>query len=219
MLENIKQDYFRSKDQKATIVRILFRAFQDSGFRAVFFYRIGRWCRDRHLGLLAVFVERLMRHLSHCWISTLAEIGPGFRIAHVCGIIVPPKTCFGKNCTIRQNVTLGGNYDKVTEDGRGNPLIGDNVSIGPGAAILGPVTIGSNSIIGANALVTTSVPENSVVGAFRAEILAELSNSGQIVRPDRHMFLSRRELFARIEKLEKRICKLETTMNFRKENK
>jgi serine O-acetyltransferase len=214
MFENIKQDYNRSnylkkKEQKATLPRILFRSFQDSGFRAVFFFRIGRWCRDRHLGLLAAFFERLMRHWSHCWVSTLAKIGPGFVIAHVCGIIIPPDVVFGKNCIIRQNTTLGGNYDNRSDEGRTNPWIGDNVSIGPGAAILGPIRIGSNSIIGANALVTKSVPENSVVGAFRAEIVAKRANDGGIIRDNQKQLLSRHEISEKISALEKRIQELE----------
>jgi len=215
MIENIRQDYIRNREyfgrtkQKPGMVRILFRAFQDSGFRAVLFYRMGRWCRDRNLRLTAVFIERLMRHMSHCWISTLSDIGPGLIIAHGCGIVIPPGVILGKNCDVRQNITIGGNYGKRSEDGRTNPVIGDNVSIGAGAAVLGPIKIGSNSIIGANAVVTKSVPENSVVGAFRAEVLAERGPDGSIIRGDKHVFLSRKALYDRIEALEEKVKSLE----------
>jgi len=210
MLNNIKKDFERLSDlcklkTKPTVFAILWRAFQDSGFRAVFFFRIGRWCRLKRLGLVAAFFERLMRHLSHCWISTLADIGPGFIVAHVCGIIVPPGIHMGENCTIRQNVTLGGNYGKKNEKGRTNPWLEDNVSIGPGAVILGPVTIGSNTIIGANAVVTTSVPNNSVVAGMRAEIIAMRDENGNIQHFEEKIFLSRKEIFERIHELEKHL--------------
>lgn len=213
MFENIKHDYFGKKKQEATVLRVFFRAFQDSGFRAVFLYRIGRWCRDRNMNLTAALVERVMRHWSHCWISTLAKIGPGFTIGHVCGIVIPPGAVLGKNCHILQNSTIGGNFGKRDENGNINPIIGDNVTIGAGAAVLGPITVGSNSIIGANATLTTSIPENSVAGAFRAEVIAERSADGKIVHTGERIALSRRELFERIKNLEERIEELEKKIN------
>ncbi len=214
MFDNIKQDYwrscyFRKIPCRHSIVRIFLWAMQDSGFRAVMFYRMGRWCRVKKLNVIAALLERMMRHTSHCWISTLAEIGPGFVVAHVCGIVIPPETRIGRNCTIRHNASLGGNYGKKGVDGRGTPTLGDDISIGPGAVILGPITVGSNTIIGANAVVTKSVPENSVVGAFRAEVLGQRTKDGGIERPFKEAFLSRKELFERIRELENRVDKLD----------
>lgn len=81
-----------------------------------------------------------------------------------------PKVEIGKNCTTRLNTMLGGSYGKPERDGNKFPRLGDNISIGPSSAIFGPVTIGNNTIIGANAVVTSSVPENSVVGSLRAKL-------------------------------------------------
>jgi serine acetyltransferase len=157
------------------------------------------------MGVAAAIIERLMRHLCHCWISTVVDIGPGFVVAHVCGIIVDGAAGpIGKNCSIRQNVTIGGNYGK-NKNGRVQPLVGDNVSIGPGASILGPISIGSNTIIGANAVVTTDIPEKSVVGAFRAEVVAKIAEDGSIIRETERVFLSRRQLYEKIKALEERI--------------
>jgi serine O-acetyltransferase len=220
MLENVKQDYcasMRRTGKPANLARMLWRAMQDATFRAVFLYRIGRWCRLHRHPLGAALAERLMRHLSHCWISTLAELGPGFRIAHVCGIIVPPGIVFGANCEIRQNVTLGGNYGKRGPDGRTNPILGDDVSIGPGAVILGPIHVGSHTIVGANAVVTQSVPPYSVVTGFRAEVLATRTAEGAIVRDDKRVFLSRRELFERLSELERRVAAMEAGRELPKE--
>jgi serine O-acetyltransferase len=82
----------------------------------------------------------------------------------VCGeIIVGYCTRIGNNCDIRQNVTLGGNFNKKDVYGNNMPILGDNVSLCAGAVIVRPVKIGSNSIIGANSVVTRDVPENSIV--------------------------------------------------------
>lgn len=215
MLDNIRQDccrinyYTSRRPQEIGLCRIVFETLRNAGFRAVVFYRMGRWCRVHKLGIAAAILERLMRHLCHCWISTVVDIGPGFVIAHVCGIIVDGAAGpIGRNFSIRQNATIGGNYGK-NKNSRVQPLIGDNVSVGPGAAILGPIVIGSNTIIGANAVVTTDIPENSVVGCFRAEIVGTRTEDGTILHDRERMFISRRELFARIKTLEERIEKLE----------
>jgi serine O-acetyltransferase len=215
MLDNLRQDlcrigYYSSiKPENVGLCRILFEALRNAGFRAVLFYRIGRWCRLHKMGFMAAIAERLMHHLCHCWILTQSDIGPGFVIAHVSGILVLVQA--GKNLTLRQNVTIGGAYRK-TKGQQTNAIIGDNVSISPGALISGPITIGSNTIIGANAVVTTDIPENSVVGAFRAEVVSKVDLEGNIIREGERVFVSRRELFERIKALEEKIEKLEQLM-------
>lgn len=210
MFEHLRRDYWASRAKgRATLARMLCRAANDSGFRAMCCYRLGRWCRLHRLRVAAVLLERVMHHLSHCWISTLAEIGPGFRIAHVCGIVVPPGVVFGADCEIRQNVTLGGNFDKRGPDGRTTPRLCDHVSLGPGAVVLGPIEVGAHTFIGANALVTQSVPAHSIVGAFRAEVIAQRVPDGSLVREATRVFLSRRELHERIETLARRVADLE----------
>ncbi len=210
MFENVKEDYRASTRREPSLLRIVYRFCQDSGFRAVCFYRIGRWCRKHRIPLGAQIAERLMHHLCHCWISTLAELGPGFRIAHVCGIIVPPDVVFGSWCEIRQNVTIGGNLGRAAPDGRQVPILGDRVSIGPGAAVLGPIEIGDDTFIGANAVVTRSVPPRSIVAAFQAEVVARRDEQGRPIREPKRIFLSRRELYERIEQLERRLAELES---------
>ena len=210
MFENLRQDYTASRAKgRANLWRMLWNAVRNDGFRAMCFYRFARWCRARHFQPIAAVAERLMHHLCHCWISSLAEIGPGFRVAHVCGIIVPPNVVIGANCEIRQNVTLGGNLGKSAAGGRQTPVLGDGVSIGPGAMILGPVDVGAHTFIGANAVVTQSVPPNSIVAAFRAEVTAQLGANGAPIREAKRVFLSRRELHERIEALEQRLADLE----------
>lgn len=82
------------------------------------------------------------------------RIGPGLYIGHLGGIVINGEVIIGKNCNLSQGVTVG-----VTNVGKhiGNPVIGDNVYIGPGAKIFGAITIGDNAAIGANAVVMTDV--------------------------------------------------------------
>ena len=91
-------------------------------------------------------------------------------------IVIHHKCSFGKNVTILQNVTLGGNINKK----KGNqisPIIGDNVLLGAGAKILGPVYIGNNSMIGANAVVINDVPKNSVAVGIPAKVVKKVDKS------------------------------------------
>ncbi len=171
MFNKLKNDYFRYGGKKGNLPLYFLKAIRDAGFRAVMLYRIGHWCRKHHLGVLAGICERLMRHLCLCWIGTRAEIDGGFKVAHGIGLIIGGGTTIGKNCDVRQNTTFGGNYNKVAPDGRMLPLLGDNISVGAGVVILGPVKIGSNSIIGANSVVTKDVPENVIAAGVPAKVI------------------------------------------------
>lgn len=182
MFDNLKEDYLRYGSKKGNVLLFLGKAIRNSGFRAVMLYRIGYWCRHHHLGVIAGICERLMHHLCSCWIGTRAEISGGFKIAHSIGLVIGGGTRIGRNCDVRQNTTFGGNYGKVSEDGRRQPWLGDNVSVSAGAVILGPVKVGSNSIIGANAAVTKDFPENVIIAGVPAKVIkqkwGEHSNRG-----------------------------------------
>jgi serine O-acetyltransferase len=170
---NLAADYLRYSKKNGSWFKYCYKSFSNAGFRAVFLYRIGRWFYQRKLHLLAGICQRLMHHLSHCWISVTADIGAGFLIAHVGGLVIGGKTRIGKNCDVRQNVTFGGNFKKTSPDGRTQPWLEDNISVGAGAVILGPVKVGFNSIIGANSVVTRDVPENVIVFGVPAQIIKE----------------------------------------------
>jgi len=98
-------------------------------------------------------------------IPVRCEIGGGLQMPHTNGIVINVGATIGCNCEIYQQVTIG-------EMKGGCPIIGDNVSVGPGAKILGPVTIGDGARIGANALVIRDVPAGATVLAPEAEIRA-----------------------------------------------
>ena len=173
MFDNLKDDYVRYGGKKGNVLLFLPKAIRDVGFRAVMLYRIGHWFRKRRIHIVAGLCERLMHHLCSCWIGTRAEIGGGFRIAHTIGLVIGGGTIIGRNCDVRQNTTFGGNFNKTDSEGRAKPWLGDNVSVGAGAVILGPVRVGSNSVIGANAVVTKDFPENVIVAGVPAKIIKE----------------------------------------------
>jgi len=97
------------------------------------------------------------------------SIGSGFYIGHFGCIIVHQKTVIGRNCNLSQGVTLGqANRGK----NKGYPTIGDNTYVGPGAKVIGAVSIGDNVAVGANSVVTKDVPNNAVVAGVPAKIIS-----------------------------------------------
>lgn len=93
------------------------------------------------------------------------SIGAGLELPHAMSVVVHYNAKIGRNCTIHQFVTIGG-------DGKGNaPVIGDKCFIGAGVVIVGRVVIGNNVTIGANAVVNKNVPDNATVGGVPAEVL------------------------------------------------
>jgi serine O-acetyltransferase len=114
-------------------------------------------------------------------ISPLTEIGSGFYIGHFGGIVINEKSVIGKNCNISQGVTLGqANRGK----NKGYPTLGDNIYIGPGAKIVGAVTIGNNVAIGANCVVTRDIPDNSVVVGIPGKVISQRGSTGYVERTD-----------------------------------
>ena len=181
LLNLISCDYKRIKKNtgKGSITKYINLCFSNAGFRAVFLYRLGRFFYLSKTPIIPGLCQRLMHHLAHCWISVNADIGPGFLIAHVGGIIIGGDTVIGKNCDIRQNVTFGGNFNKVSSDNRSQPTLADNISICVGAVIVGPVKIGSNSIIGANSVVTRDIPENVIASGIPATVIKNRWNNNE----------------------------------------
>ena len=184
LISLLSEDYKRvSKgNSNPNIFTFLKKALSNAGFRALFLYRFGNWFWEHKLYFFAGMCQRLMHHFAHCWISAAAEIGPGFLIAHVGGIIIGGGTKIGSYCDIRQNVTFGGNFNKQAEDGRQQPLVGNGVSFGAGCVIIGPVKIGDNSIIGANSVVTRDVPEGVIVSGIPAKVIKEVWNETETGR-------------------------------------
>lgn len=211
--ENIKEDYIRRlvlsgrTQPKATLPRVLFFSLINRGFRAVLLYRIGRYFRVHGRNLLAAFVERLIHRLCFCEISTTADIGPGFCVFHPFGLVVGGDVRAGKNLTLSMDVVLGGNIGKQRPDGSQMPILGDNVNIAAGCKVVGPVNIGDNCLIGANSVVISSLPSDSVAAGVPARIIRQQEQRISLLKNEGELYVILRELITRVEKLEEQIAR------------
>jgi len=144
------------------------------GFWAMVVYRFGRWRYTIKMGVLRKpfsFVYKVskivVQILTGIELPCEVQLGKRFKIEHFGTIIISGDAVFGDDVVIRQGVTVGLRH---TNDPR-SPVIGNNVDIGAGAKILGPIHIGDNVVIGANAVVITDIPPNSVAVGIPARIL------------------------------------------------
>jgi len=162
MFENIKADFnAHSRDWGA------------QGFWVMVVYRFGRWRYGVRPAILRKLFSGVYKFL-YKWIQITtgvelpceAVVGRNFVIEHFGGIIVSGYTQFGDNCRIRNGVTIG----LRTIDEKIAPTIGNNVDIGAGAKLLGPIKIGDNVLVGANAVVICDVPSNSVAVGIPAVV-------------------------------------------------
>ena len=164
MFENIREDW-RTHDSK----------WSRHGFWVLVVYRFGRWrygIRSRIVRMPFSFCYKILKFWSEMLLGTElpceAVIGRRLVIEHIGGIVVSGDAIFGDDCTLRNGVTVGLRHKGV----RGSPHIGDRVDIGAGAKLLGPIRIGDDAAIGANAVVLCDVPANSIAVGIPARILA-----------------------------------------------
>ncbi|HXK32656.1 MAG TPA: hypothetical protein VNM91_01410 [Dehalococcoidia bacterium] len=135
------------------------------GWLAVVLFRAKRALRDAGIPVLPVVCDLLNRALFRVSIGDAVEIGPGLMIPHG-NIVIDGRVRIGRDCQVNPWVTIGLSNSKKLGFSADGPTIGDNVHIGTGAKLLGPITVGDYARIGANAVVLHDVPPNStVVGA------------------------------------------------------
>jgi len=139
------------------------------GLHAVWGHRISHWLWIHNLKLMARMFSQIMRALTGIEIHPGAKIGPNFFIDHGMGVVIGETAEVGSCVTLYHGVTLGGTS---LNKGKRHPTIEDNVVVGAGAKVLGAITIGSNSRIGANAVVVKPVPPNSVVVGVPGQVVA-----------------------------------------------
>ena len=131
-----------------------------AGLHATILYRVAHSLRGIKLPLLPRVISQFGRFITGIEIHPGAIIGKGFFMDHGTGVVIGETTVIGDNVTLFQGVTLGGTGKQT---GKRHPNIGNNVVVGTGAKVLGNITIGENSYIGANAVVIKDVPANSTV--------------------------------------------------------
>ena len=137
-----------------------------TGLHSLMFHRLNHWLWKKRLKLLSRILSGFSRFLTGIEIHPGARIGKSFFIDHGMGVVIGETTEIGDNVTIYQGVTLGGTSvfsDKGKVTTKRHPTIGNNVIIGSGAQILGPIYLGNNVKVGSNAIVVKDVPENCTV--------------------------------------------------------
>ena len=137
------------------------------GVKAVFFHRIANFFSVAKFDLIARIISQFSRFLTGIEIHPKAKIGKNLFIDHGMGVVIGETSEIGENVTIYHMVTLGGIAPSINSNGQRNvkrhPTIEDDVVIGSGAQVLGPVRVGRCAKIGANAVITKDVPEKAIM--------------------------------------------------------
>jgi len=177
------------------------------GLHAIWGHRISHWFWSHKIKLFARVISNIMRSLTGIEIHPGAVICKSLFIDHGMGVVIGETAEIGCDVTLYHGVTLGG---VSLEKGKRHPTIEDNVVIGAGAKILGAITIGESSRIGANAVVVKSVPPNAVVVGVPGQVVVRSKPKPKL--PDLHhdnlpdtIGRSLHSLMMRIDRLEKRM--------------
>lgn len=145
------------------------------GFQAVQFYRVSNFLWRKKFYLLGRWVSAVGRTISGIEIHPGATIGKGFFVDHGMGVVIGETSIIGENVTLYHDVTLGGVSPSVDSHSQRNqkrhPTLQDDVIVGSGAQVLGPITIGSGARVGANAVVTKDVPAGATVVGNPARVV------------------------------------------------
>ena len=145
------------------------------GVKAVFFHRIANFFHIAGFHLLARVISQASRFFTGIEIHPGAKIGNNLFIDHGMGVVIGETSEIGNNVTVYHAVTLGGISPSINSDSqrheKRHPTIGNDVVIGSGAQIIGPVKIGNGSRIAANAVVVNDVPENSTMVGVPAKVI------------------------------------------------
>ena len=151
------------------------------GVKAVFFHQISNFFYKAGFDLIARIISQTIRFFTGIEIHPGAKIGKNLFIDHGMGVVSGETSEIGDNVTIYHNVTLGGSSPSIDSERqrheKRHPTIGNDVVIGSGAQIIGPIKVGNNSRIAANAVVVKDVPENATMVGIPAKAV-KLENKG-----------------------------------------
>ncbi len=172
-------DSIKSRDPAAKSLLSIILTYP--GVKAVFFHKISNFFYMAGFDLLARIISQLVRFFTGIEIHPGAKIGKNLFIDHGMGVVIGETSEIGENVTIYHAVTLGGispseNSEKQRDEKR-HPTIGDNVVIGSGAQIIGPIKVGKGARIAANAVVVNDVSENSTMVGVPAKAV-KIGNKG-----------------------------------------
>ncbi|MBU4304186.1 MAG: serine O-acetyltransferase [Candidatus Omnitrophica bacterium] len=191
----------RERDPAATNILEILLTY--AGLHALILHRIAHVLWNMKVPFFPRWLSQFNRWLTGIEIHPAAKIGKGLFIDHGMGVVIGETTVIGDNVTLYQGVTLGGTGK---EKGKRHPNIGDNVVIGAGAKILGNITMGDNSYVGANAVVIKDVPPNSTVVGVPGRVTKQDGKKMETMLDHVHVF---DPIMQKIEELQNRIDNLE----------
>lgn len=200
MLQAIRRDIKAARQRDPAAPTTLEVIFAYPGVHAIWGHRISHWLWNRGARVTARTLAEFTRILTGVDIHPGAHLGAGLFIDHATGVVIGETAEVGDDVTMYHGVTLGGSG---SDTGKRHPTVGDRVTIGAGAKILGPIKIGDDSRIGANAVVVKPVPSSSVVVGVPGQVISRHGRGS----PDDSMMpdlvgVSLQSLLIRVSKLE-----------------
>ena len=146
----------------ATLLKVILT----DGTAAMVWYRLMQWARRWRLVPLELLFNRVNTFYCNCVIGRGAEFGPGFVLIHGTGVVINGGVRGGSNVKLEHQVTIGA-------ERRRSPVLGDDVFVGAGAKVIGPVAVGSGARVGANAVVVRDVPAHATVVGIPARVVRQ----------------------------------------------
>lgn len=210
MFSTLRADIRAIFERDPAAVNIIEVLLAYPGLHAILFHRVAHWLHRHGVPVIPRLISHLSRFLTGIEIHPGARIGKGFFIDHGMGVVIGETAEIGDNVTLYQGVTLGGTGK---ERGKRHPTIGNDVVISAGAKILGAITIGDGSKIGAGAVVLRDVPPYSTAVGVPARVVARRDPvTGSTTRvehlPDPE-YEAIQELRQKVAELEARLRELE----------
>lgn len=176
MFKGLRRDIQTIRDRDPAARSALEVVLLYPGFQVLLFYRLAHWAWQRKWHLAGRWVSQFGRWLTGIEIHPGAHIGKRLFIDHGMGVVIGETARIGDNVTIYHGVTLGGVAPSIDSDQQRNvkrhPTLEDDVIVGSGAQILGPITVGRSARVGANAVVTKPVPACSTVVGIPGRVVS-----------------------------------------------
>ena len=203
LIRNIRSDIQAVFNHDPAVKNVWEIFFAYPGFHARQFHRLAHTLWKWHIPFFPRVISHFSRFLTGIEIHPGAEIGKGFFIDHGMGVVIGETSQIGDNVVLYQGVTLGGTS---LQKKKRHPTLGNNVVIGTGAKLIGAITIGDNSKVGAGSVVITTVPPNATVVGVPGRVVEIRNPDTDIVEklPD--------PVWEKIQNLEHRVAELEEKM-------
>lgn len=205
MFEGLKQDINAARERDPAAPSAFQVLLMYSGLHAIMWHRPAYWLWNHGFKFTARAISQIVRGATGVEIHPAAKLGRGILIDHGMGVVIGETAEVGDGCTIYQGVTLGGTGKHT---GKRHPTLEKNVTVGCGAKVLGPFTVGEGSKIAANAIVLSEIPEYSTAVGVPARVVRQygkkIEQLDQIHIPD-PVSQELCKLRAEIERLEKEV--------------